>query len=251
MESEMARVRARLAEEGQRVESAVQAGLACVKTQIQLPLFFRYRNAALGQAFPNADERAFLINFVAKHQELPEFHRVEVSKDDSGLRFTNLAHARHCLTEYRPMIANQHDAIYYKNIHRFCRRRLSHKDPHTGTAFSVLTSDSRDITDSFQKLLDESHRGIGVILKSGEFDYLYNGVLQHSDSRFSERHAKDYHSGELNYLLFRHALLLNSVKGLLFPYYVCCSRLMPNFRRGDLSSPLRAMKPPRIDNRGS
>jgi len=239
--ADLTSIKSRLADESKWVESAVQAGLARVKTQIQPPLYFRYRNAALGQAFPDAEERAFLVNFVAKYQQLPEFHRVEIAQDDeSGLHFANLAYARHCLTEYRPVIMNHGDAIYYKHVHVFCRKPLSHKDPHTGTVFSVLASDGQDITDTYLQLLDESHSAIGVIFKHGEFDYLYNGVLQHSDSRFSERHAKDYSSGEMNYLLFRHALLLNSIKGLLFPHYVCCSRLTPCFRPGNLSSPVRA-----------
>ena len=52
-----------------------------------------------------------------------------------------------------------------------------------------------------------------------EFDYLYNGILQHSGQEFSQRFLDDYSSGEFNYILWKHVHLLEFIRHLLYPYY--------------------------------
>jgi hypothetical protein len=57
------------------------------------------------------------------------------------------------------------------------------------------------------------------LLESLECDYLYNGILQHSDVRYAERFFKDFISGEINYLLWKHVHALDVIREMLEPYH--------------------------------
>jgi hypothetical protein len=59
----------------------------------------------------------------------------------------------------------------------------------------------------------------GLLVDQFDYDYLYNGVLQHSDASYSERLLADYTSGELNYILVKHVLPLGTVHKWLEPWY--------------------------------
>src|SRR5439155_514923 len=71
----------------------------------------------------------------------------------------------------------------------------------------------------FSKWISERNRAITAVLRSLECDYLYNGILQHSDVRFAERFLKDYVSGELNYFLWKHMHAFDMLREMLEPYH--------------------------------
>jgi hypothetical protein len=60
---------------------------------------------------------------------------------------------------------------------------------------------------------------IGKVLAQCEFNYLYNGILQHSDKKFSEKFWADYTSGNLHYLFIKHAKILPYIRDLLEWHY--------------------------------
>jgi hypothetical protein len=88
---------------------------------------------------------------------------------------------------------------------------------------------SKDVTEVYANWLGERNQAIRHLLAAFDYDYLYNGSLQHSDQKSSERLMQDYISGEINYLLWKHVRPLGTLKGLLRPYYMLMRSLtFPN-----------------------
>src|SRR5438270_11428134 len=82
-----------------------------------------------------------------------------------------------------------------------------------------LADTGNDVTALYSKWLTENKRAITAVITNLEFSYLYNGILQHSDTSLSKRYLSDYASVELNYLLWKHVRVLGFIKSLLGPYY--------------------------------
>jgi hypothetical protein len=93
-------------------------------------------------------------------------------------------------------------------------------DKSKGTEVRVLDVEQSDVTGAFTKRLGERNQAIRHSIGSFDYDYLYNGFLQHSDPKFSKRLFQDYVSGEINYLLWKYVLPLGVLTGLLRQYYM-------------------------------
>jgi hypothetical protein len=191
-----------------------------IEVQIEGRLSITIRNAALSQDIVTEEDRARFTQFVVKFQQLPEIKTVDLVERNSNIFVENLQDAKHVLNEFRPIVWNQNDSIYYNRLYKSISSKLILKDPTVGTILSVVRDDKEDITDLYNKFLKNHRDAIRFILKSYEpdLDYLYNGVLQHSDKDFSERLAAEFYSGELSYLLIKNAFLLGPVKQLLIPF---------------------------------
>lgn len=164
-------------------------------------------------------ERAQSVCFIAKYDSLPEFDGVFITEDDGGYRFENLNFMRHILNEYRPIIQNQNDSIYFNHIHKFVREKLINDDPSLDLVLDVMDGDGNDVTGEFIKILDERIKSIRLILNKLEFKYIYNGILQHSDHEHTDRFWEEYYSGEINYIFLKHVTLLNPIKEMLYWHY--------------------------------
>ncbi len=207
-----------------------------IEVQIDGRLSIAIRNAAIGQDIITAEDRARFTHFVAKFQQLPEITTVDLVERNGNIFVENLEDAKHVLNEFRPIVWNQNDSIYYNRLYKSISSKLFLKDPTVGTIFSVFRNKKEDITDLYSKFLKSHRDAIRFILKSYEsdLDYLYNGVLQHSDKDFSERLANEFYSGELSYILIKNALLLGPVKQLLIPFFYFAAILFPDFQLGSL-----------------
>lgn len=207
-----------------------------IEVQIEGRLSITIRNAALGQDIVTEEDRARFTQFVVKFQQLPEIKTVDLVERNGKIFVENLEDAKLILNEFRPIVWNQNDSIYYNNLYKSISSKLFLKDPSVGTILSVVRNHKEDITDLYNKFLKNHRDAIRFILKSYEpdLDYLYNGVLQHSDRDFSERLATEFYSGELSYSLIKNAFLLGPVKQLLIPFFYFASILFPNFQLGAL-----------------
>jgi hypothetical protein len=164
-------------------------------------------------------ERAQSVCFVTKYESLPELEGVFITQKGGIYNFENLSFIRHILNEYRSIIQNQNDSIYYQNIHKFIREKLVNKDPSKGLVLSVIDEDKNDVTETFRRYLDERIKSVRLILRGCEYGYIYNGILQHSDHEYTDRFLNEYHSGEINYVFLKHALLLGPIKETLLWHY--------------------------------
>ena len=131
-----------------------------------------------------------------------------------------MGYIRHILNEYRSIIHNTGDSVYYQKVHDLCIKMLRQDDYRKGTKITALSRNDEDVTGKFIKWLEDHNKALKLVLRPLDFDYTYNGILQHSDKRFSKRFIREYMSGEINYIFWKHAYLLGLIKDLLRPYYM-------------------------------
>ena len=234
--SEFERIKDKFGNIHKELSKTVDEARNKIEGQIEGRLSITIRNAALGQDIITEEDRARFTHFVAKFQQLPEIKTVDLAERNGKLFVENIEDAKHVLNEFRPIVWNQNDSIYYNRLYKSISSKLFLKDPTTGTILSVVRNKKEDITDLFNKFLKNHRDAIRFILKSygPDLDYLYNGVLQHSDKDFSKRLSAEFYSGELSYILIKNAFLLGPVKQLLIPFFYFASILFPNYQLGAL-----------------
>ena len=206
-----------LLEQGiQKIESHA---LGMIKTSINEPVSLFVQNQTMTDLLSDY-ERAQSISFVARFENLPNLVPFKIVNHQSNYFIGNITYIRHILNEYRSVIHNVSDSVYYQNVHDLCFKMLQENDYRKGTTINILTKNDEDITEIFMTWLGEHNSAIKFVLRTLELDYIYNGILQHSNEHFSERFVKEYNSGEINYIFLKHILLLNLIKDLLKPYYM-------------------------------
>ena len=194
---------------------------------------FTVRNSAVFQDLLTDQERGQIACFVAKLENMVEFHpRIRV--EGQICRLENFALAVHVLSELRPIIQNESDAVYFRNVANTFRRKLALKDPSRGTTVTAQRENGEDVTETFINMINGCVKALELLIKRSDFDYLYNGFLQHSDERFSKRFSQDWHSGSFNYVLMKNAVLCALVCDLLRPMIQQSGLFYPYFRLGPL-----------------
>jgi hypothetical protein len=201
----------------QEADSIVAESILLQTTKLKQIQFHFHQKA--DKALFSDFERAQSVCFVTKYDSLPILEGVILEEEAGKYNFKNLDFFRHMLNEFRPIIQNQKDSIYFQNIHKFIREKLTNTDPSIDLVLDVLDDKGLDITVEFIKALDERVKSIRLILNKCDYKYIYNGILQHSDHKHTNRFWEDYYSGEINYIFLKHAILLNSIKEMLYWHY--------------------------------
>lgn len=202
------------------VQRAIDEANQNIVTTIPQRIAFRYESAVLDRDILSECERAQSISFVTRFDHFPDDLHTQIAVDQQGNWWiANLWDLRQALNDFRSVIQNQSDSIYYQNIHNTWVQALRQMDKSKGTVVRVLDDHQLDVTPVYVKWLGERNQAIRRLLASLEYGYLYNGFLQHSDPKFSRRLMQDYVSGEINYLLWKHVRPLGELKRLLRPYY--------------------------------
>ncbi|WP_028114878.1 hypothetical protein [Ferrimonas kyonanensis] len=196
------------------VDRIVALAHAHLKTDISGGISFRYEISAPRDVLTDF-ERAQSICFVARFDALPTIESVNVNEVNGKFYLNNVSEIRSALNEYRSIVQNKKDSIHYQKIHKFCREKLLNADHSKDLSITVNHESRGDITQEFAKYLDESCKAIRTIINHCEFGYIYNGILQHSDHRFSSRFLEEYSSGEANYTFIKHAFILGHIRELL------------------------------------
>lgn len=179
-------------------------------------------------------ERAQSLCFIAKYDALPEPQALHVEQFENVFVPTNLSAFRHVLNEYRSILQNKKDSTHYSRIHRLCRSKLINRDHSIDLSVTVYDAKSEeDITDLFLANLTQRNRAVSQLLGACEFNYLYNGILQHAEHSFTKRYIEDYTSGRLQYLIFGHALVCHTVRDLLYMHYTVL-KYISGVRQGGL-----------------
>lgn len=118
------------------------------------------------------------------------------------------------LNSVRSVIYMQTEDIYYSKVIDEYNRALSgHNDN-----WKINALDEEGINDISDKVIQsycQIKKLISEILKDDDFDFVYNGVLQHVDERFRARYIREKKNGKLVYTLFKCAILANQVLGIL------------------------------------
>lgn len=200
------------------VRQILQASILS-ESVLSISLSFRFSHYADSDIFSDL-ERAQSICFIVKYENLPELTNLNfVSSEEGQHYFGNINHIRHVINEFRPIVQNQRDSIYYNNVHSFLRSRLVNRDPTSGLVITVLDENENDVSQDFLTHLNAKRKNIQRVLERSEFSYIYNGILQHSEPSYSSRFLQDYQTGELNYIFLKHAYLLKIIKRELYWHY--------------------------------
>jgi hypothetical protein len=206
------------------VNKIIEEARGVLKSNLTGSVSFRYQQSAPMDIL-TAFERAQSVCFVSRYEILPIFNGVEILESNGKFFLNNITFIRYILNEYRSVISNYKDSVYYGKIHKFCFDKLKNRDPKTGLSITVNNEQNEDVTDIFIKILGERNRSIKIVLEKSEFGYIYNGILQHSDHEYTERYWKEYHTGQLNYVFIKHAALLVYIKECLFWHYTILNQL--------------------------
>ncbi len=183
---------------------------------------FQIRNSA-PQDILTDSERAAFHAFLAKIRSIPDFPSPSIVEKGDEYFLGNEGLAKHIITEFRPIIYNQNDPIYFGRIQGIIFQMLNRKSPVQGTKITVEGVSGSDITELFKKEFAACRAVIDKAITLMDLDYLFNGVLQHADQRFSERYSEDLRTGNLQYLYLKHATILTYLKHYLKPFEMCSS----------------------------
>lgn len=217
----------------QKVPLRIQEKIACLKDEINQILIsaYAFQKTVIsgkysfcykfcgGRDILTDFERAQSTCFISRYELLPKFKKVKVVKINGKYHLENFKEARSVLNEYRPIIQNKNDSVYYGKVHKVCRGKLLNTDSAKDLSITVNHLKEGDITPKFSRFLDEQSKAIKTIIDQCDFDFIYNGILQHSDHKFTNRFNEEYSSGEINYVFIKHALIVDKVKGLLEHHY--------------------------------
>jgi len=164
------------------------------------------------------EERAQSMVFIFRYEHLPEITEFTVAEYKGRYFLNEIDDIRAALNEYRTIFYNNNDAIYYGRISNLYRAKLMNRDSSKGLSIIVNNEKDENITSEYIDYLDSTKNAIRAIIKASDFDYLFNAVLQHSDSGYARKLIKDYTSGEMNYLLLKNLNLAMSLKTLFSDY---------------------------------
>lgn len=226
------RIRDRLARLQSEVDQIISGAERHLTTQLPDPIQFEFVNSAPRDVL-TVDERAQSVSFVTRFEHLPTDYTVTIVERNSRYEIEDMAFLRYALNEFRPLIQNERDSVYYQKVHSIWYGMLTLDDANRGTTIRVFDRSNSNITATYIQWLSERNKAISFVLKPLDYGYLYNGILQHSDPSHSSRFLHDYTSGELNYILWKHAHLLGFLREMLRPYYILI-RFLTSPRPGPL-----------------
>ena len=190
-----------------------------IKTTLPKEISFNFVHSAPTDVLSEF-ERAQSVCFIIKYENLTEYaNNIDLIQQNENYYLANFKILGHILSEYRPIIQNESDSVYYKKIHSFSRSKLFNRDSSMGLVVTVNDDNRNDVTNAYINIIDERIKAIGLIHKKCEFDYVYNGILQHSDMSFSNRLWEEYANGTINYVFLKHTMVLKNIKEYLRFHY--------------------------------
>jgi hypothetical protein len=200
------------------IDQIIERGKEIQKTSLSGLISFKYESSVPRDILTEY-ERAQSVCFVTRYESLPVINDLSIAEHGDKYYLNNIDYIRHILNEYRAIIQNQSDSVYYQKIHRFCREKLINRDKSKDLVITINHKTDGDITMVFIKYLDEQCKSIRVILDSCDYGYIYNGILQHSDHSLTKRFLEEYSDGIINYVFIKHAVLLGYIKERLYWHY--------------------------------
>ena len=226
-------VKKRLDQLQHEIDQIISTAESTLTTSLPGPVDFTFENMAPRDVL-TAEERAQSVSFITRFEYLPPDLTVEIEQLRGKYYIANMGLLRRALNEFRPVIQNESDSVYYQKIHNVWYGMLTLDDPRKGTTIRVVDKQDSDVTKTYIQWLSEHNKAITSVLRTLDYKYLYNGILQHSDPAHSERFLRDYTSGELNYVLWKHVHVLGFMRAMLEPYYILM-RFLTSPRLGALN----------------
>jgi hypothetical protein len=121
------------------VDATIGKATAVLETD-PWPLSFSIKSSPTADFFSH-EERAQCVSFITRYQHLPQECIANIVAIKGQYYINNFDFLRHTLNDYRPIIQNQDDAVYYKRIHSAWWAMLARDDNANGTIVRAVTTD--------------------------------------------------------------------------------------------------------------
>lgn len=128
--------------------------------------------------------------------------------------FIDLSIYESLLNSIRCIIYLEEDSVYYKKVLNAYKRAISGNNCNWRVK-ALDESGTTNISQEVIKSFNQTRNLINELLKDKDFDYVYNGVLQHSDERYYKRYIKDCENGALPFVIFKCAILAERIRNIL------------------------------------
>ena len=165
------------------------------------------------------EERAQSMVFVFRYDHLPEINHLTIGERHGRYFINEIDDIRAAVNEYRTIFFNQRDPIYFGRISNVYRDKLLNRDPRNGLSITARDEAENDVTLGYVSHLDSLKKSIHAVIRESDFDYIFNGVLQHSDGHHARRLIQDYTEGTLNYVLLRNLTYAQHIKHMFKEHY--------------------------------
>jgi hypothetical protein len=161
------------------------------------------------------------LTFIIRYDHLPEFNSFVAGRHPkTGLYYLNeIDLIRAALNEYRTIFFNKKDGIYYGTITNLYQQAFVSEPDGTSMRFKAIDANDVDYSADFLAHLQSRKKAIQQTIKNSDFDFIFNGVLQHSDGMHSMRMVKSYTDGSLAYTLLKNFILARGLKEFLREHY--------------------------------
>ncbi len=161
------------------------------------------------------------LTFIIRYDHLPEFNSFVAGRNPkTGLYYLiETDSIRAALNEYRTIFFNKQDGIYYGRITNVYQQAFVSEPVGASMRFEAIDADHVDHSDEFLEHLKSRKKAIQYTISHSDFDFIFNGVLQHSDGAYSMRMVKAYTDGSLAYTLLKNFILAQGMKGFLREHY--------------------------------
>ena len=122
------RIKNRLAVLQREIDQVISGAEALLNTKLPHPVQFEFKNSAARDVLTEY-ERAQSISFLTRFDHLPQDYTTQIVEHQGAYFTGNMAFIRHALNEFRPLIQNEQDSVYYRKIHAVWYAMLVLDDP--------------------------------------------------------------------------------------------------------------------------
>lgn len=166
------------------------------------------------------EEQSQSLAFIVRYEHLPELNSFEASAHPNGNHYLKeIDQIRAALNEYRTIFFNQDDGISYGRIANLYQKAFRTDLPKATMRIRALNSSNEDVSPQYLEHLNSRRKAIRHAVEKSDFSFIFNGVLQHSDSRHAFRMVKAYTDGTLAYLLLKNLFIAQELKVFLSEHY--------------------------------
>ena len=161
------------------------------------------------------------LTFIIRYDHLPELNNFVAGRHPrTGLYYLNeIDSIRAALNEYRTIFFNNKDGIYYGRITNLYQQAFVPDPTGARMRFDAINANHVDQSADFLEHLKSRKKAIQHTIAQSDFDFIFNGVLQHSDGTHSMRMVKAYTDGSLAYTLLKNLILAQGMKDFLREHY--------------------------------
>jgi hypothetical protein len=194
------------------------------KPMVMENFYFEVKGTAARASFFLPEDEIAFNSFLRKIKSIPSMENPALISENGIVKIKNIYQVRSVISELRPIFYNRKDSVYYISIHNKISRLLAGAYDGGSVKISVFSKTPNGIVEVTKEFINELNgrkKFVRRSLESSDLDYLYNGVLQHSDSRFDERHQKEYLSGEINFVILKNGMLLENLQECIDLYRPC------------------------------